>query len=114
MASEDRELFDRCLFFSQSGPPLIPGNYNNLYQIIQTPGYVTIYSEMAHQTRTVPIAKREKLPKDVTLPVPIYKPEPPYTQEARDAKLQGTVRMRSGLVWRGRARLGGARWGMAR
>lgn len=64
-SAEDRELFDRCLFFSQSGPPLVPGNYNNLYQIIQTPGYVTIYSEMAHQTRTVPITRREKLPKDV-------------------------------------------------
>ena len=65
-AAEDRELFDRCLFFSQSGPPLVPGNYNNLYQIIQTPGQVTIYSEMAHQTRTVPITKRAMLPKDVT------------------------------------------------
>lgn len=65
-AAEDRELFDRCLFFSQSGPPMVPGNYNNLYQIIQTPGQVTIYSEMAHQTRTVPITKRAMLPKDVT------------------------------------------------
>jgi hypothetical protein len=33
---EDRPLPDRCLMFSQSGPPMIPGNYNNNYQIIQT------------------------------------------------------------------------------
>jgi len=64
--AEDRNLFDRCILFSQSGPPLVPGNYNNLYQIIQTPGSVTIYGEMAHQTRTVPLTKRAMLPKDVT------------------------------------------------
>jgi TonB family protein len=39
-------------------------------------------------------AKDEKPEKGFTKPVPIYKPDPPYTQEARDAKLQGTVRMR--------------------
>jgi bla regulator protein BlaR1 len=39
-------------------------------------------------------AKNKKLEKGVTKPVPIYKPEPPYTQEAKDAKLQGTVRLR--------------------
>ena len=27
----------------------------------------------------------------MTAPVPISKPEPPYTKEARDAKLEGTV-----------------------
>ena len=65
-AAEDRTLFDRCLVFSQSGPPLVPGNYNNLYQIIQTPGYVTIFSEMGHQTRTVPVTPRALLPAHVT------------------------------------------------
>jgi bla regulator protein BlaR1 len=36
-------------------------------------------------------AKDDKKDKNVTLPVPIYKPEPPYTKEAKDAKLQGIV-----------------------
>jgi len=63
---ESRPLFDRCLLFSQSGPPLIPGNYNNLYELVQTPGYVTIFSEMAHQTRTVPLDDHERLPGSVT------------------------------------------------
>jgi len=33
------------------------------------------------------------VPSDVTLPVPIYKPEPEYPEEARKAKYQGTVRL---------------------
>jgi hypothetical protein len=53
---ETRALPDRCLVFSQSGPPFLPGNYNNLYQIVQAPGVVVILSEMAHQARTIPIA----------------------------------------------------------
>jgi len=62
---EGRNLFDRCIMFSQNGPPLIPGNYNNLYQIVETPGSVTIFSEMAHQTRTVPLDTHEELPNTV-------------------------------------------------
>ena len=52
---ETRELYDRCLVFSQSGPPYIAGNYNNLYQIVQTSGMVAILSEMGHQVRPVPL-----------------------------------------------------------
>lgn len=63
---EDRPLFERCLVFSQTGPPLIPGNYNNLYQIVQTPGAVTIFSEMNHQARTVPLGEHARLPQNVT------------------------------------------------
>ena len=53
---ETRALPDRCLIFSQSGPPFLPGNYNNYYQIVQTPGVVTILSEMAHQARIIPVS----------------------------------------------------------
>ncbi len=56
-SAQDRTLFDRCLVFSQTGPPLIPGNYNNMYQIVQTSDSVTILSEMNHQARTVPLVK---------------------------------------------------------
>jgi len=52
---ETRTLYDRCLVFSQSGPPFIPGNYNNFYQIVQAPGVVAILSEMGHQLRAVPL-----------------------------------------------------------
>ena len=63
---ESRPLFDRCIMFSQNGPPIIPGNYNNLYEIVQTPTSVTIFSEMAHQARTVPLDTHERLPQNVT------------------------------------------------
>ena len=53
---ETRTLYDRCLVFSQSGPPFLPGNYNNFYQIVQAPGVVSILSEMGHQVRTISVA----------------------------------------------------------
>ncbi|HWE51161.1 MAG TPA: hypothetical protein VG273_15320 [Bryobacteraceae bacterium] len=56
---EDRPLPDRCLMFSQSGPPMIPGNYNNNYQIIQTGDAFGIMAEMGNQARTMPIEARK-------------------------------------------------------
>ncbi len=63
---EDRPLPDRCLIFSQSGPPFLPGNYNNNYQIVATPDYVAIMSEMPHQTRIIPLGDQPPLPSGVT------------------------------------------------
>src|SRR5580658_4234115 len=67
--AETRMLPDRCLVFSQSGPPFLPGNYNNYYQIVQAPGVVSILSEMGHQARTIPVAhgtgERSHLPPSV-------------------------------------------------
>ena len=62
---ETRTLYDRCLVFSQSGPPFLPGNYNNFYQIVQTPGIVTILSEMGHQARIIPLTNRPSLPQNL-------------------------------------------------
>ncbi len=67
---ETRTLYDRCLVFSQSGPPFLPGYYNNFYQIVQAPGVVSILSEMGHQLRAVPIvsaaaAKTPRVPENV-------------------------------------------------
>jgi hypothetical protein len=59
---EDRPLPDRCLMFSQSGPPMIPGNYNNNYQIVQTRDFVAITAEMGNQVRTIPLDGRKHLP----------------------------------------------------
>jgi hypothetical protein len=52
---ENRPLPDRCLMFSQSGPPMIPGNYNNNYQFVQTGDYIAILAEMGNQVRSIPI-----------------------------------------------------------
>jgi hypothetical protein len=62
---EDRPLPDRCLMFSQSGPPMIAGNYNNFYQIVQTPDYLTILAEMGSQVRVIPLDGRPNLPETI-------------------------------------------------
>jgi len=53
---ERRPLGERCLmgFGSTSGPPALPDYfYNNLHQIVQTPDYVMILTEMVHDARVV-------------------------------------------------------------
>jgi hypothetical protein len=62
---EDRPLPDRCLLFSQVGPPMLPGNYNDNYQIVQTPGSLAIRTEMGDITRVIPLDGRPHLPGSV-------------------------------------------------
>jgi hypothetical protein len=62
---ESRSLPERCIFWPTAGPPMLPGPYNNNYQIYQTPGFVTIYSEMIHETRVIPLDGRPHLPSTV-------------------------------------------------
>ena len=50
----DRPLADRCLVGFNSGPPMIPGAYNNNVQIVQAPGTVAIINEMVHNARIIP------------------------------------------------------------
>jgi hypothetical protein len=53
-AFEDPEVFslgERCVNF---GIPRLQAAYNSYVQIVQSPGYVTIMSEMAHDARIIP------------------------------------------------------------
>ena len=59
---EDRPLTDRCILWPVAGPPMIPGGYNNNYQIVQGPGYVMIVVEMIHDVRIIPTDGRPHLP----------------------------------------------------
>jgi len=54
---EGAPLAERCLigFGSTSGPPMNSVLYNNMYQIVQTDGYVMILIEMVHDARIIPI-----------------------------------------------------------
>jgi hypothetical protein len=52
---EDRSLWERCI---TRGLPMVPGPYNNNYQILQTPGYVVIVHEMIHDARIIPLDGR--------------------------------------------------------
>ena len=58
---EDRGLGERCLLGFNSGPPLIPGAYNNNIQVFQTPTHVVIHHEMVHDARIVPLDGRPHL-----------------------------------------------------
>jgi hypothetical protein len=55
---EDRSLWERCI---TRGLPMIPGPYNNNYQILQTPGYVVVLHEMIHDARIIPLDGRPHL-----------------------------------------------------
>jgi hypothetical protein len=63
----DRSLAERCILWRTAGPPMMPGPYNNEYQIIQTPGYVTILVEMIHDARIIPLDGSKHLSPDVQL-----------------------------------------------
>ncbi len=59
---EDRSLWERCI---TRGLPMVPGPYNNNYQILQTPGYVVILHEMIHDARIIPLDGRPHVGQNV-------------------------------------------------
>jgi hypothetical protein len=58
---EDFALPVRCIIWPTAGPPMVPGPYNNNYQIVQTRDYVAIDSEMIHDVRIIPLDGRPHL-----------------------------------------------------
>ena len=48
-----------------AAPPMMPPGYNPAYQIVQSPGYVTILIEMLHETRVIPTDGRPHAPSNV-------------------------------------------------
>jgi hypothetical protein len=54
---ENLEPWDRCIISSRGsgGPGMLNNIYNSNYQILQTPGFVTIVVEMVHDARTIPV-----------------------------------------------------------
>jgi hypothetical protein len=61
---EDRSLGERCLLFN-AGPPMVPGPYNNNFQLVQTRDAVVIANEMIHDARVIPLDGRPHLPANV-------------------------------------------------
>ena len=55
---EARSPGERCIvgYGSTSGPPMLNVLYNNHYQFVQSPGYVTIVVEMNHDARIIRLA----------------------------------------------------------
>jgi hypothetical protein len=62
---EDRPLPDRCIMFSQAGPPMFPGNYNDNYLFAQTNDYLVVRAEMGDIVRVIPLNGRAHLPSSI-------------------------------------------------
>ncbi len=58
---EDLPPYERCIVGFNSGPPIIPGGYNQNIQVFQTPDHVVIQTEMVHDNRIVPLDGRPHL-----------------------------------------------------
>jgi len=54
-SAQSNQLDDRCIIMRGSGPPMMDAGYNSNYQIVQSPGYVMILTEMFHDVRIIPI-----------------------------------------------------------
>jgi hypothetical protein len=61
---EHQSTWERCI---TRGVPagMFPAGYNNAYQIVQSPGYVVILSEMIHEVRVIPVDGRPHLPANI-------------------------------------------------
>ena len=57
---EDRGLAERCLLGFNTGPPIVPGGYNQNIQLFQTADHLVIFNEMVHDARIVPLDGRER------------------------------------------------------
>lgn len=57
---EDFDIWDRCI--TRGLPPsMLPMQYSNGLQILQSPGYVVIRLEMIHEARIIPLDGRPRL-----------------------------------------------------
>ena len=63
----DRPLQERCLGWTVTGPPMVPGAYNNNMELFQTPDSVAIVNEMVHEHRIVPLDGRPQVAPSIAL-----------------------------------------------
>jgi len=63
----DRPLQERCLGWTVTGPPMMPGAYNNNVQLFQTSDSLVIVNEMVHEHRIVPLDGRAKVGQSIRL-----------------------------------------------
>ena len=63
----DRPLQERCLGWTVTGPPMVPGAYNNNLEIFQTSEHVVIVNEMVHEHRIVPLDARPQVASSIRL-----------------------------------------------
>jgi hypothetical protein len=56
---------DRCIVMIGTAPPMLDPGYLSTFQIIQSPGYVTILTERLHDARVIPVDGRPFPPSNV-------------------------------------------------
>ena len=56
---------NRCIIMTGNAPPMLDAGYLSNYQIIQSPGYVTILMERMHDARIIPLDGRPFPPSNV-------------------------------------------------
>ena len=62
---EGRTLGERCILWATAGPPMVPGPYNNNFQIFETHDQVVILNEMIHDARVIPLDGSPHLPGNI-------------------------------------------------
>ena len=62
---EARGLAERCLLGFNTGPPILPGFYNQNIQLFQTGDHLVILHEMIHDARIVPLDGRAHVPEGI-------------------------------------------------
>jgi hypothetical protein len=64
-AVQNMPIGSRCIIMGGAGPPMMNAGYNANYQIVQSPGYVMILTEMIHDVRIIPLDGRSQPPAGV-------------------------------------------------
>jgi hypothetical protein len=64
---ENRPLQERCILWTHEGPPMLPPPYNDVLQIMQTPGYVLVLRELAAAPRLIPTDGPPHVPEKIRL-----------------------------------------------
>ena len=64
---ENRPLSARCIVLGQEQVPMLPGGYNNDFQITQGENFLAVYHEMNHAVRVIPTDGRPHSPQSVRL-----------------------------------------------
>ena len=62
---EARGLAERCILGFNTGPPILPGFYNQNIQLFQTGDHVVVLHEMIHDARIVPLDGRDHVPERI-------------------------------------------------
>ena len=62
---ENRPLQERCIMWTHEGPPMLPPPYNDVLQIVEAPGAVVVFRELATAPRIIPTDGRPHISENI-------------------------------------------------